>query len=75
MGRKSQLFTHSFSSLDSRFAEVEAEIAEISGLLRKYSRFGETMGGDRLDHDCRPRDLVGSAVPSPPLTATLFTGR
>jgi len=28
MGRKSQLFTHSFSSLDSRFAEVEAEIAE-----------------------------------------------
>src|SRR6187397_2722630 len=48
---------------------------KVSGLLRKYSRFGETMGGDRFDHDCRPRGLVGSAVTSPPLTATLFTGR
>src|SRR5258705_13635007 len=28
MGRKSRLFAHSLSSLDSRFAEVETEIAE-----------------------------------------------
>jgi len=28
MGRKSWLFAHSLSSLDSRFAELEVEIAE-----------------------------------------------
>ena len=33
---------------------------KVSGLLRKYSRFGETMGGDRFDHDCRPTDTRSS---------------
>jgi len=28
--------------------------AKVSGLLREYSRFGETLGGDRFDHDCLP---------------------
>jgi hypothetical protein len=31
---------------------------KVSGLLREYSRFGETMGGDRFDHDCRPTEAV-----------------
>jgi len=26
---------------------------KVSGLLRKYSRFAETLGGDWFDHDCR----------------------
>jgi hypothetical protein len=27
---------------------------KVSGRFRRYSRFGETIGGDRFDHDCRP---------------------
>ena len=27
---------------------------KVSGLLREYSRFAETIGGDWFDHDCRP---------------------
>jgi hypothetical protein len=27
---------------------------KVSGLVREYSRFAETIGGDRFDHDCRP---------------------
>lgn len=34
---------------------------KVSGLLRKYSHFGGTMGGDQFDHDCRPRSAVGFA--------------
>ena len=36
---------------------------KVSGHLREYSRFRETMGGDRFDHDCRPtRALCLGAV-------------
>jgi hypothetical protein len=51
MGWKSRLFVHSISSLDSRFADLEVEIAE--SLVREYSLFAETNGGDGFDHDCR----------------------
>ena len=46
MGQKSRLLANSLSSLDSRFAELEAKIAESLRLFREYSRFGETAGGD-----------------------------
>jgi hypothetical protein len=75
MGRKSRLFAHLFSSLDSRFAEVEAELAESLRPSPQIFPFWRDHGGDRFDHDCRPRGSVGSAATSPPLTATLFTGR
>jgi hypothetical protein len=32
--------------------------AKVSGLVRKYSRFAETNGGDWFDHDCRPIEAV-----------------
>jgi hypothetical protein len=43
------------SSQDSQFAGLEVEIAE--NLVRRYSRFAETIGGDRFDHD-RPTAAV-----------------
>ena len=55
--------------------EVEAEIAESLGPSSQIFPFWRNPGGDRFDHDCRPRSLVGSAATSLPLTATLFTGR
>jgi len=54
MGRKYGLFAHSLWSLDTPFAELEAESGKVSGVLREYSRFGEIVGRDRFDHDCRP---------------------
>jgi hypothetical protein len=27
---------------------------KVSGRVRRYSRFAETIGGDKFDHDCRP---------------------
>ena len=59
MGRKSRLFARSLSSLDSRLAGHEAEIAKSLRLhFREYSRFGETFGGDGFDQDCRPTEAV-----------------
>jgi len=40
-------------SLDTRFAELEVEIGTRS--FRQYSRFAETIGGDRSDQHCRLR--------------------
>ena len=54
MGRKSGLFAHSISSPDARFAALEWKSQKVSGLVRKYSRFVETIGGDGFDQDCRP---------------------
>jgi hypothetical protein len=31
---------------------------KVSGLVREYSRFAETIGGDGFDHDCRPGGLI-----------------
>jgi hypothetical protein len=31
---------------------------KVSGSVREYSRFGETIGGDKFDQDCRPRVAV-----------------
>jgi hypothetical protein len=36
--------------------------AKVSGPLRDISRFGETLGGDRFDHDCRPTDSRSSRL-------------
>jgi hypothetical protein len=41
---------------------------KVSSLVREYSRFAETIGGDRLDHDCRlnhgtqPRSALPSGL-------------
>jgi hypothetical protein len=35
---------------------------KVSGLVRKYSRFAETIGGDWFDHDCRPSTQSISAT-------------
>ncbi len=31
---------------------------KVSGLVREYSRFAETIGGDRFDHHCRPTGAI-----------------
>jgi hypothetical protein len=31
---------------------------KVSGFVRKYSRFAETIGGDVFNHDCRPTEAV-----------------
>src|SRR6266566_5073285 len=31
---------------------------KVSGLVREYSRFAETIGGDGFDHDCRLKAAV-----------------
>jgi hypothetical protein len=36
-----------------RFADVDGKSPKVSGFLRKYSRFGETMSRDWFDHDCQ----------------------
>ena len=42
------------SSPDSRFVDFELNLPKVSGLVREYSRFAETIGGGWFDHDCRP---------------------
>jgi hypothetical protein len=54
--------------------------ANVSGLVRKYSRFVETNGGDYFDHDCRPIRPLSTAGKLPrmilPVTmAAQFMGR
>jgi hypothetical protein len=34
---------------------------KVSGLVREYSRFAETIGGDNFHHDCRTRATVDLA--------------
>lgn len=34
--------------------DMRRKSPKVSGLYRKYSRFGETIGGDGFDQDCRP---------------------
>jgi hypothetical protein len=57
-GPEIRAFTYSTSSPDSRFADLEVEIAESLRLVRDYSRFAETIGGDWFDHHCRPRAVL-----------------
>ena len=38
---------------------LRRKLRKVFGLLREYSRFWETMGGDYFDHDCRPTSAVG----------------
>jgi hypothetical protein len=33
---------------------------KVSGLVREYSRFAETIGGDWFDHDCRLGSEIGT---------------
>jgi hypothetical protein len=54
MDRKSRLFAYSISSPDSGFAILKSKSPKVSGRVRGYSRFAETIGGDRFDHNCRP---------------------
>jgi hypothetical protein len=35
-------------------ANLRGKSPKVSGRFRKYSRFGETIGGDGFDQDCRP---------------------
>ena len=35
------------------------ESPKVSGLVREYSRFAETFGGDGFDHDCLPSVPLG----------------
>ncbi|MBI5323068.1 hypothetical protein [Bradyrhizobium sp.] len=34
--------------------DMRRKSPKVSGLVREYSRFAETIGGDRFDPDCRP---------------------
>jgi hypothetical protein len=34
--------------------KLRKKSSKVSGQIRKYSRFAETIGGDRFDHHCRP---------------------
>ena len=56
-GGKFGLFVHSISSLDSRLPNLRRKSPKVSGPIRE-SRFGETIGGDCFDHDCRPRTVA-----------------
>jgi len=40
---------------------MRQESPKVSGLVREYSRFAETFGGDGFDHDCRPTNAVEAA--------------
>jgi hypothetical protein len=56
-----RLFAHSISSPGFQFDDLEWKSPKISGLVREYSRFAETNGGDWYDHDCRPMNAVDFA--------------
>jgi hypothetical protein len=48
-----------FRAFDFRLGTVGSAISrrkslKVSGHVREYSRFAETIGGDRFDQDCRP---------------------
>jgi hypothetical protein len=57
MGRKSRLFAHSRSSPDSRFGELEGQIAKSLRPCPRISPFAEIIGGDWFDH-CGPRAVI-----------------
>jgi len=59
MARKSRLFAYSISSPDSGSPNLRWDLPKVSGLVREYPRFAETIGGDWFDHDCRPMSAVG----------------
>jgi len=64
MGRKSRLFAHLNLSPELRFAELKEEIGKVSGPIRKYSRFAETIDGDGFDQDwCHPWHSVSTHSP------------
>ena len=48
MGRKSGLFAYPVPSPDCQFADPDVKIADSLRLVREYSRFAETIGGDWL---------------------------
>jgi hypothetical protein len=54
MDRKSRLLRIRFSILSPGLPNSRRKSPKVSGRLREYSRFGETIGGDRFDQDCRP---------------------
>jgi hypothetical protein len=58
MGRKSGLSCIAFRLCTPGLPEWRRNFAKVSVYLREYSRFGETLGGDRFDHDCHPRGAV-----------------
>ena len=62
MARKSRLFAHSSLSLDSNSPDMGRKSPKVSGPVREYSRFAETIGGDWFDHDCRPKFNVSLIV-------------
>jgi hypothetical protein len=44
--------------------KLRCKSPKVSGRVRKYSRFAETIGGDWFDHHCRPRAAVASRRPT-----------
>ena len=38
------------------------KLPKVSGLVREYSRFAETIGGDQFDHNCHPKAAVDFAL-------------
>jgi hypothetical protein len=60
-GPEIRLFAHSISSPTTSSTILKWKSPKISGLVREYSRFAETNGGDWYDHDCRPMNAVDFA--------------
>jgi hypothetical protein len=45
--------------------DLRRKSPKVSGHFRKYSRFGETIGGDGFDQDCRPTLALGFGLHDP----------
>ena len=54
-GRKSGFSRIRFGLQTPGSPVLRRKSRKVSGRVREYSRFAETIGGDWFDHDCRPR--------------------
>jgi hypothetical protein len=70
IGRKSRLFAIQVCLWTPGSPDMRRKSPKVSGLVCEYSRFADTTGGDKFDHDCRPslaeiegeREMIGQAL-------------